>query len=197
MAVITGTQISDRVGHLLLDTASARWTPAERLLWINDGRREMAEIRPSIFGNGTEVSHTTTSGCRQRLTDSSAYMLVSVDYNVATGKAIRLTTKTQLDAFRPGWRADTGAVVQNWFPDETDALAFWIYPSAPGVDIKCHAHITPTDLASLSDVALPYDLYEPALVNYVMFRAFSKEDEVGSVQKAAAYRELFVSAFKE
>jgi hypothetical protein len=190
---ITGTHISDRVGILLQDTTATRWPTSERLIWINDGRREMAQLKPDIFGNGTEVAHTLTAGCKQRVTTTGAYRLVSVDSNEDSGKAIRPTTKEQLDAFRAGWRSDTGGDVQNWFSDNTDPLGFWVYPASTG-NIKCHVNITPTDLASLSDLALPFDQYEPILVNYVCYRAFSKEDEVGSAQKAQAFYALFTSA---
>ena len=197
---ITGTQISTRVGILLNDTTLVRWTGDERLIWINDGRREMAGLKPMIFGSGTKVSHTLVAGCYQRLGTTGAYQLDSIDSNQATGKAIRRTTQLQLDSFRPGWRADTGTEVQNWFPDETDPLAFWVYPGqgaippATAMVVDAHAWITPVDLAQLSDTALPFDQWEPALVNYVCYRALSKEDEAGMVAKAQAFYQLYTSA---
>lgn len=191
---ITGTQISTRVGILLNDTSLVRWDAAERLVWINDGRREMASLKPTIFGNGTKVTHTLAAGCYQRIDTAGAYQLKSIDSNNATGKAIRPTTQQQLDAFKPGWRADTGTEVQNWFPDETDPLGFWVYPAVSGAVVDTHVWITPTDLATLSDTALPFDQYEPALVNYVCYRALSKEDEAGMVAKATGFYSLFTSA---
>lgn len=195
---ITVAQVFSRVNYLLNDTTDTRWTAAEKLLWLNDGRREMAALKPGVFGAGSEVTHTSTSGARQRITATGAYRLASVDYNVASGAALRVTTRQQLDAFAPDWRALVDTDAENYFTDETDPLAFWICPSVGvGAQIKCHVHITPTDLVNTSDVALPYDQFEPPLVNYILFRAFSKEDEAGAEQKAAAYLQLFQSAFKE
>lgn len=192
MATITGTQISNRVGILLQDEGSTRWTAAERLGWMNDGRREMAHAKPTIFGSGTEVTHTTTAGNKQTIGTSGAYSIVSVDSNVSTGKAIIPCTKVYLDAFRSTWRSDSGTEVQNWFPDEIDQVSFWVYPAVGvGVDLKAHVFITPADLGALTDVALPFDQYEPVLVNYVCYRALAKEDEAGAVQKAQAFYELF------
>lgn len=192
---ITGVQISDRVGILLNDTTLIRWTAAERLIWINDGRREMAERKPEIFGSGSEVTHTVTAGAKQRIGTAGAYKLVSVDSNAASGRSVRLTSQDQLDAFLPEWRsADIADDVQNWFPDKVDLLAFWIYPQTAGT-LNCHVYITPTDLTSLTEAALPYDQYEPTLVNYIMFRAYSKENEAGSADRAVAYKTLFDSAF--
>ena len=193
---ITGTQIMERVNYLLNDTSNVRWTSAEKLLWLNDGRREMAQGKPEIFGGSSEVTHTLAAGAKQRITTTGAYKFVSADSNVTSGRAIRPTTQGQLDSFKPDWRSDTGDDVENYFADTTDPLAFWIYPVATG-DLKCHAYVTPTDLAALTDTALPFDQYEPILVNYILFRAYSKEDEAGSAQKAAAYQQLFTTALKE
>lgn len=186
---ITGTQISERVGILLQDSAATRWPTTERLLWINDGRRQMAERRPEIFGAGTEVAHTLVAGAKQRISTAQALKLVSVDSHGSS--AVLPTSRQALDGFRPAWRADTGRTVDNWFPDETDPLAFWIHPGSTG-ELRCHVLLMPEDLASLSAVALPFDIYKPHLVNYVCYRALAKEDEAASVEKAAAYLKLFV-----
>lgn len=193
---ITVQQVFDRAGVLLSDTTNVRWTTEELLNWLNDGRREMAVRKPSIFGNGTEITHTTTDGNKQTVTTTGAYRIDSVNSNVASGKAIRVCDKAQLDAFKPAWRNDTAADAQNWWGDETDPLSFWIYPSVgAGRDIKAHVHITPADLSSMTDTALPFDIYEPALVNYLCFRMLSKDAEyAGNAQAAAAYYQLFTTA---
>lgn len=194
---ITGTQIVARVNYLLNDISNVQWTEAEKLAWINEGRRVMATIEPTVFGAGTEVEHVAVAGCKQRITTSGAYRIASVDSNVSTGEALYPVDASQLDAFRPGWRADSGAVAQNWFPDATDPLAFWIYPAiTAGLKLKAHVHITPTDLAALSDTALPFDQYEPSLVNYVCYRCLAKDGEASNETKAAAYFQLFTSALK-
>lgn len=195
--MITGTQIIERVNYLLNDVSNVQWTAAEKLAWLNDGRREMATLKPEIFGSGTEVEHSATAGAKQRITATGAYRLLTVDSNAASGKATRPTTQAQLDAFRPGWRSETSALVQNWFLDATDPLAFWVYPVvAAGLVLKAHVYITPPDLASLTDTALPFDQYMMPLVNYICFRALSKDNEGGNETKAAAYFQLFTAALK-
>ena len=193
---ITAQQISDRAGLLLSDTTLVRWLADERLIWISDGRREMAKLKPTIFGNGTEVTHTATSGNKQTVTATGAYKIDSVNSNVASGKAVRVCDKSQLDAFKPAWRNDTGTDVQNWWSDETDPLSFWVYPAVTaGAGLKMHVHLAPTDLTSMSDIALPFDIYEPALVNYLCFRMISKDAEyAGNAPAAQAYFQLFTSA---
>lgn len=187
----TAQQVSDRAGILLGDTSLVRWPGPERMLWINDGRREMAYLKPEVFGHGAEVTHTLTTGNRQVVTASGAYRIVSVDSH--DSRAVRPTTRELLDAFRPQWSVDTGAKVQNWFSDQADPLSFWVYPQSTGT-MKLHVNITPSDLTSMSDTALPFDIYASALTNYVCYRALSKEDEAGAAEKAAAFYQRFTAA---
>lgn len=192
---ISGSNIVDRVRVLLNDVSAVRWPDAEMLLWLNDGRREMAARQPKIFGGGSAIAHTTTPGVRQQVAVTGAYRLVSIDSN-ADGQAIRAITRDQLDAFRPGWRNDTAADnAQNWCADDVDPLGFWIYPQVgAGKTLSAHAHITPPDLAALSATALPFDVHQPILTNYLCYRAYSKETEAGAIEKAAAYFKLFTEA---
>lgn len=194
MASITGTTVVERARTLLQDTAGIRWTDTEMLGWANDGRREMARLMPSIFAETSAVQHTTSAGPAQRCASLGAYRVLSVDSDSA-GKAIRPTTKSVLDAFHPGWRADTATSAHNWFPDDADPLRFWIYPAVgAGKTLNLHILASPADLAALTQVALPLDIYEPILMNYLCFRAYSKETEAGAVEKAAAYFKLFTEA---
>ena len=190
---ITAQAVSDRVGILLNDTTALRWTLPERLVWINDGRREMAGMKPQIFGASTLVTHTLAAGCRQRFDTANAYKIDRIDRTVG-GSVIRVATREQLDAFKPTWQNDTGTAVQNWFADEVDPLAFYVYPAVAGAQIEAHLYISPSDLSDLTQVALPFDQWLSTLVNYVMFRAYSKEDEAGAAEKAQAFYALFTSA---
>ncbi len=192
--MITGTQISTRVGVLLNDVSKIRWPDTERLDWINECRRQVAVRDTGIFGGATEIVHSLTAGCRQRITTPNAYMIVSIDSNLASGKAISETSRAVLDAFKPSWRNDTDTDVKHWFHDKTDPLAFWVYPGATG-SVKGYALVMPSDITALTEDALPNDKYEAAMVNYVCYRALSKEDEAAAATKAAAFYQLFISAF--
>lgn len=218
---VSTKSVSDRVSLLMHDAASILWRPEERLMWINDGRRAIARKDPGHFGDTVEVAHELTSGSRQRVNTrvppgAGAFKVASVDYNVASGQAIRVTTKDQLDAFKPTWRKDKGANVQNWIPEDIDPLAFWVYPatSAPLIDpgdgiyigevptthtIMLRLFMLPESVASISDgvVALPNEKYLPALVNYVCFRMKSKPAQETYDQAAAiAYMQAFDAEMK-
>lgn len=194
MATIIGSAIVSRARILLNDVSAVRWPDTEMLLWVNSGRREMASLKPEIFGATADFQHTTTAGPSQRCASPDVHRVTSVDSD-STGRALRPTTRAALDSFRPGWRSDVSAYAQNWFPDDSDPLRFWIYPSVgTGKTLNLHVLASPSDLTALTQVALPFDIYESILVNYLCYRAFAKETEAGSVEKAVAYFKLFSDA---
>lgn len=191
---ILASKISDNAGILLNDIGAVRWTLPERLTWINDGRREMARLKPEIFGGSSYLAHTLTAGSRQTVTAAGAYKIDRVEKNVSSGKAILPAIRSQFDAFNPSWQNDTATDVANWFPDEANPLAFWVHPTAAGKVVALYAFIDPADLSALNQVALPVDIYSPILLNYLLYRAYAKEDEAGAEAKAQAYFTLFTTA---
>jgi hypothetical protein len=199
MAILASAAVT-RARYILNDTSGSgvRWKDEEMLLWVNEARRIMANVKPTIFGASTYVEHTLVAGNKQRITTTNAYKIDSINSNKTSGKAIRPIARQQLDSFRSAWANDTADDVQNWFSDETDPLAFWVYPAPSsasiGAKLNTHIWITPDDLSALNQTALPFDQYEPALVNFILARAFAKEDEAGAAEKSAAYLQLFNAA---
>ena len=199
---ITGTVIASRARTILNDVAGTRWTDAEILGWINDGRRDMAALQPKLWGNTAKRTVVLTAGCYQRLNllagMADVFALDNVVNNVreddSAGPVVRPTTRLQMDSFDPGWRSKTGTNVQNWFKDESNHFGFWVYPAVDGGKLDVEVSVSPSDITSLSDVVVPIDVMATTLLNYVMFRAYSKETESEkSVARAASYLQLFTA----
>jgi hypothetical protein len=162
----------------------------------------MAKLKPDVFGLSAEAVHTATitePKNRQLAITTGAYRVHTVDSNVTSGRAIRqITNIEQLDSFNSTWRNEAaGTNVENWALDPVNPVAFWIYPSvAAGTQLRIHVLISPPDVTLISDVVLDFDVYEPVLVNYVMYRALATDDEAGAVQKSQAYFQLFMEGMK-
>ena len=62
---MTPSEIFARADDVLQDTSFVRWPQAERLRYLNDGRREMAVIRPDIYATTDVV--TLVAGTKQAL----------------------------------------------------------------------------------------------------------------------------------
>ena len=108
------------------------------------------------------------------------------------GRAITPMDRVAMDLFRPNWRADAPGDAQNWAPMDGDPLAFFIYPAAPPGQVLDVRYVrTPIEVA-LDDVIADLPLaYQPALADYVVYRAESKDDEHVLNQRAAAHYAAF------
>lgn len=199
-----------RAAEMLHDAEFVRWTIPEMVQWLNDGQREIITHRPDALSASATV--TLAAGSRQSL-DAMALTprplkLLQCIRNVApTSKkrALRLVQRHVLDALAPGWSAMTGVVdVVHYMFDEREPRAFYVYPPATTVaQIEILYSAYPVDIAApladgidavLGDVGLP-DIFANALLDYVLYRAHSKDAEyAANGGMAAAHYSAFANA---
>lgn len=196
----TAKSVAETARILLNDDAGIRWTDEEVLVWINEGRREMAGKSPKLFAQQAKVIKTLDAGTYQTVSTQNCYGIANVLHNInangSVGKIIDSPDRDAMDNFMPGWKFATGKDVTHWWPDDLNPLAFWVYQAVAGGKIEMLLLITPADLGTIDDVALPFDQHLSTLVNYVLYRAYSKNAEVAqNGQIATSFLTLFNSAF--
>lgn len=202
MGILASAVVND-ARIILNDVAGTRYTNPEMLIWVNAGRRDMAALRPSVWNKTAKRTVTLASGAYQKLDElgvSDASSLMDVICNVSgttPTSTIRLIERSQLDNFKPSWRSETGKEVQHWFKDEANHFGFWIYPSVTGGKIDVNVAVAPVDLGTLEEVCVPIDVLATTLMHYLLFRAYSKEDEASAQAKAQAYLQLFTAALAQ
>ena len=110
-SVTTGANLLSRVESILQDTANVRWTEAELLNYINDGQREIANLKPDATALHSNVQLVT--GTKQAI-PTDGLRLLSVVRNMSDasggatgGKAIRLVARDILDTQEPNWHDPT------------------------------------------------------------------------------------------
>jgi hypothetical protein len=120
-----------------------------------------------------------------------------------TKRAVRLIAREIMDAQTPGWHAKTAATdVLFYMYDERDPLEFFVYPppiaGTTQLEIKFSAY--PTDISapsgqdytSVSGNVSVKDIYGNALLDYILYRAYSKDsDYAGNTGRAAAHYQAF------
>ena len=198
MPTITAQQIIDKAEIVLQDTTNIRWAESELLGWLNDGQREVATFRPDI--SNVTASMALVAGTKQSLPATGA-MLVEVRRNMGTGgatpgDAVRKVPVSILDSQIPGWHAVTAtAVVKHYVYDPRTPRIFYVYPPSLGTtQIEIVYDAPPTALAAVGNTITIDDEYANSLLEYILFRAYSKDHEdIGNVQRAAAHRQLFES----
>jgi hypothetical protein len=201
MGTVTAQTIINKAAIQLTDIANVRWTRAELLSWLNDGMRQIVLIQPSA--TSTTASKLLVAGTRQTL-PAGGWLLLQVYRNLGLdgttpGRAIRIISRELLDGFNPDWHTDLPKPeVQNYIYDIQDQLAFYVYPPNTGTQyIEINYSAEPANLTTESQVIPIFDIFQSALVDYILFRACSKDAEYApGVQLAQAYLATFTAAIQ-
>lgn len=195
---ITAKQVIVLAGRILQDESATRWTFPELLDWLNEGVSAIVLAKPDASSQTIILS--LVAGTWQQL-DTQYISLIRVTRNISAagpprvgGRAVRVTSRESLDAVSPDWHNPKcikySAEVRQIIYDGDDPLSFYVYPGNDGTG-KVEAIVSelPAPVAASGDVTLiaSYDvpiglkdIYLTPLVDYVTYRAFSKDDTAGS-----------------
>lgn len=179
MATITAQSLINRVKRILNDNTSIRWTENELLDYLNDSQREIVLLRPDALTK-TESVALVVSNTKQSI-PSAGIRLMNVTRNMGAdgntpGRAIRLVDRAVLDTQVPDWHASTPAnEVMHYVFDPVNPKVFYVYPrvsTARQVEIIYSA--SPVDIAIGATILID-DIYANAIINYIFYRAYSKD----------------------
>jgi hypothetical protein len=189
----TAQSIIQRAHDVLQDTG-VRWPAAELVRHLNDGQREITRLRPDQVAKTRPI--TLGNGHLHFL--PAAYQALIDISNNSTGRKLRITKvdMLQLDAVEPGWRGRVPSEeVRHFMHDLRDPRVFQVYPPVQnGVQVDAVVAEYPVDTTEAGNISLP-DHWADALLNFVLFKAFSKDAEYGgNAQIAAGYLALFNAA---
>jgi len=198
MPTITAQSIINKAEIVLQDTTNIRWPEAELLTWLNDGQREVAAMRPDV--TNVTASVALVAGTRQMLPAAGA-ALIAVRRNMGAngttpGDAVRKVPIDLLDSQRPGWHTETAsASVKHYCYDPRTPRIFYVYPPAvAATQVEIVYDAPPSDVATLAGVISLDDEYANMLLEYILFRAYSKDHEaIGNAERALAHRQMFDS----
>ncbi|UXD25310.1 hypothetical protein FORC065_2506 [Yersinia enterocolitica] len=178
--MISIAEIMGRVNTQLKDTAWLRWPLAELCDYYNDAVRAVILARPDAGANSEVL--TATPGTRQVLPEGAIRLIDLV--RVVGGRALRPVPREVLDSQYPDWHQMTGPVECYSYNELTPNL-YYLFPGAPqsmgieAVVARVPAAVAIDDLAEVTPVPLDA-LYVNPLVDWILFRAFSKDGEAGA-----------------
>jgi len=199
MGTVTAGAIIDKAAKQLTDISGVRWTRAELLGWLNDGQRQIVLIQPSA--SNTVASVKLVAGARQQL-PADGWLLLGVNCNMGTtgttpGRSVRVVSRELMDNFDPDWRTATpSAVTKNYLYDIQDQVAFQVYPPSTGTNyLQLNYSAQPANLTVETQTISIFDVYQGSLLDYIMYRACSKDAEYApGVQLAQMYAGSFAAA---
>jgi hypothetical protein len=186
-----------------------RWPVTELQNWLNDAYREIALARPDV--STTAGTLNCVAGTRQVLTTGfpNALRLIEVTRNVASGstkRAVRLIDRQILDDQRRAWHGETQTInVEHYMFDPRLPKEFLVYPPAtteaqlevvysqvPGAHTLTEAQlVNPT-----TDTVISIDdNYANAILDYMLYRAYTKDAEyAANAQRAMGHYQAMMAA---
>jgi len=209
MATAKVVDLISRAQTLLQDTTSVRWPVLELQGWLNDSYRETVNLRPDA--NTATGEFACVAGARQIVTTTfaSALRVIEVVRNTATSSAkgaVRLVNRRMLDDQRRNWYAETQTVdIQHYMFDPRLPKEFLVYPPASTAarleviysSVPLAHTLSESELtnSATTEVIRVDDSYFNALLDYVMYRAYSKDAEyAANAQRAVAHYQAFQNA---
>lgn len=206
MSTITAQSIIDRASTLIQDATNVRWPQEEILKYLNDGQREVVLLKPeaSVVNASVALSISST----KQTIPAAGIMLIDITRNMGVagstpGDAIRVVSRVVLDSQRPSWHSDAPiGKIKHFMFDPRDPKTFYVYPQAPAGAwyVELVYSSSPTDMASAADGAHSGtlsvdDVYSNALLDYVLYRAYSKDAEyAANGQLAVVHYQAFANS---
>jgi hypothetical protein len=210
----TAKTILENAAIILSDAGGTRWPWTELLGWLSAALREIAIIKPSATADVIEVQ--MQPGTRQRV-PAGYHQMLDATRNLLTsqsspggrsgGQAITTVTRDEVDAAIPGWHNPAvlpyAKAVHHVVDADADPMTFYVVPGNDGTGlIEITASVMPAALPipanpdlieSYANIAVPMpNAYEEAVLNFVIYRALSKDSMVaGAAARAQAHLSLF------
>lgn len=193
---LTAANVITRAQDLLQDATGVRWPEAELLRYLNDGRREICVFRPDLYAISYVMS--LVAGTKQAVpADGSRFMdaLRNINADNSPGRAVRLVEREILDAQNPNWHSATAGATRHFMFDERAPKLFYVYPPAVnGQKLEISYAQQPADITNTATELTNEDVYVHGLVDYILYRAFSKDGEfAGNAERGALHYRQFVT----
>lgn len=182
------------------DTDKVFWENADWLMFANDGRTQLWELKPRIFETTEDM--TLSLGVDQAVPNASKlFYEASSNKSHISKRAITVVSEELLSRSRPNWRSEApSARIVHYMYDEQRPGNFKVYPPAvAGSVIEVRYAKPPVELVTANiDGTIPYLLIDEgtqyvALGYYMKARAYLKGANTsnGYGAKASSWIQLF------
>ncbi len=199
MATTKIVDLISRAETITQDKTSTRWPKQEWLNWYNDAILAVVASRPDA--SISNESFTVNNGDTKQILPATALRLMKVVRNMASGKSIRIISANILDDQVDNWHSEQGNDVDHYVYDERDPKTFYVYPRPINASHQIEIVFSVAPAAAVigsfdSDVTTISidDIYMNPLLDYMLFRAYSKDaDYAENANRAAGHKNNFNS----
>ncbi|MGB0662790.1 MAG: DUF6682 family protein [Pontibacterium sp.] len=194
--------VVSRARTILNDEQLTRWSNDELLGWLNEAYAVLVQAAPSACSVNQSLS--LVAGAKQSLPQGGLRLLDVIRnlHSQSNLRGISVISRSDLNAARPNWYAEEQELsIENFVFDELDPTHFYVYPPAQeGAEVEAIFLKQPSlhegDYETVKDDLLVVNhSLAPAITDYILFRAFSKDaDHVANANRAALHANAFSTA---
>jgi len=202
---ISAASVLNSVAVKLFDPDFIRWSVFELYQDLNDGQREIIFFKPD--SNMVNEAFTLAAAIKQTLPTGGVFLFDVVD-NVTSGRLISMVDRKLLSAAAPTWHTNTTTEtvgIKHYSYNENDPKYFYVYPKPSEIfDVnilysKLAEDVTATStgidmlISNVTGDLTIADEYKNVLIDYIMYRAFSKDSEYSSATRAQMHYQAFMN----
>jgi hypothetical protein len=159
-------------------TTPYRYSDEDLLGYANDALLILANVRPQLFVS--VLSYTCVAGAVQQLPTTTTIGLVSI-------LGLRPTVRDLLDRLDPDWIYAESAAARHWAPCENDPHRFYVVPPASAGQVLQVSFAAAPGRYNLTDTFPVLKTFWPAVIDYVVGMAESRDDEHVVTQRAQQF----------
>lgn len=176
-----------RAAYLAHDVDNVKWPQTEMVDYFNEGQLLLVEGHPDACTKTATLA--LVAGAKQS-NPADCIEIIDMRQN-AGGAAITPCDRSALDRFNPNWMTTQVGTTVIHYMDDPQPDTFYVYPALIGTGSVVLTYVaTPAIVVYGGNMAVR-DIYADRLVNYLLYRMYSKDFEGGDAQRAAAYLALF------
>ena len=201
MSTIKVTDIVKKSQIQIQDQTGTRWPEQELLGWYNMAQLDIVNHRPDA--HSLSIEFNCALGTRQVLPPSALRLIRVLRNEGASKKVITQIDQRILDEQMPNWHDDTNPsdVVTHYVYDDRVPKELMVYPAVKeNTKIRMSISTAPeavviNDFENDSQVISLDDTYANPLMDFILFRAYSKDVKyAGSPQNAIAAWQAYANA---
>jgi len=172
------SKVIEQARHTLSDSEKVFWTESELIGWYNAAVLAIIAARPDAHAK--QVAFAAVAGTQQDLPADALRLIDVVRNESGNMRPITPIDMGMMNRSKPDWHKPVGASeVQHYIYNEKVPRKFYLYPApATGVSVLIAYSFVPqavTD-ATVNTATMPLeDLYFNPVVDYLLFRGFSKD----------------------
>lgn len=199
MATAVNTLI-DSAEEILQDPSNDKWSAAELLAWLNYGQWAVVREKPDAYPVRSVIALASTNGGLWQTFPAASILLLDVLCNCSSdgstkGAPVTVVDRKWIDTAVPDWTTATATTTIKHiiYDPKTQPKAFMVYPPAAA---SSYIEVVTADLpaaASAGGNITLDDEYAEMLLDYILFRAYSRDaDYAANSEKAIAHYQNFL-----